>query len=139
VGMRCPGGRQVQDGFTVNQSVQIKVRDTTSAGELIAQVGELGATNISSLQFTIDDPSAVEAEARELAIADAEAKAQVLAENLGVKIVRITSFYEQEKNQTYYGMGGDMMERSMMEAASPNLPMGEDMTRQVVNITYEVR
>lgn len=141
VGVRFPGGRQVQDGFTVNQSVMVKVRDTAAAGELIAQVGELGATNISSLQFTIDDPTAVEAEARERAIADAEAKAQVLAENLGVKIVRMTSFYEQEKNQPYaYGMGGDMMERSVMnESMAPELPLGEDMTRQVVNITYEVR
>lgn len=141
VGVRCPGGQRVQDGFTVNQSVQVKVRDTENAGELLVGIGELGATNVSGLQFTIDDPSAVEAEARALAIADAEAKAAEMAEDLGVRIVRMTNFYEEEryKNEVY-GMGGDMVrnEMAMMDSA-PDLPMGEAATQQTVNITYEVR
>lgn len=139
-GSFCPPRNQVQDGFTVSQTLQVKIRDLDAAGELIAGVGERGATNISGLSFTIDDTDALEAEARAAAIADAEAKAEVLADNLGVRIVRMVNFYEETGGYPVYGMGGDMMERSMAAPmATPELPVGENTTRRVVNITYQVK
>lgn len=137
-GTFCPPRNQVQDGFTVTQTIEVKIRNLDGAGALIAGVGERGATNISGLNFTIDDPAEIEAEARALAIADAEAKAEVLADNLGVRIVRMVNFYEETNGQPIYGMGGDMMERSMA-ASTPSLPVGENTTRRAVNITYQVR
>ncbi len=100
-GSYCPPGEQVQDGFEVSQTVSVKVRDTAKAGSLVAGVGEKGATNISGINFVVDDEEALKAQAREAAIADAKAKAEKLAEGLGVKLVRIVSFYE---NQGYYPM-----------------------------------
>ena len=86
--------------------------------------------------------SAVKAEAREKAIEDAKAKANVLAADLGVKIVRMTSYYE---NEGYYGapmysakaeMGGPEMDSSFGGA---QMPMGENETKVQVNISYEVK
>lgn len=141
MGSYCPPGERIADGFMVMQTVSVKVRDLDAAGNIIAGVGQTGATNISSLGFTIDDPSILEAEARVLAIADAEAKAEVLAEALGVTLVRMIGFYEQEKTHyPVYGMGGDMMERSAMEmAVAPDMPVGEDATHSLVTITYEIK
>jgi uncharacterized protein YggE len=141
-GMYCPPGEQVQDGFTVSQSVEVKVRDTAKAGDLISGVGERGATNMSNLNFIIDDIEAIKAEARSLAVADAKAKAEKLAEDLGVELVRITGFYENEGfyNAPYaekamsmdLGMGGEGF-------VSPEIPVGENTTTVQVSVTYEVK
>lgn len=136
----CPGGEQVLDGFVVSQNVTVKVRDLEQSGELISGVGQRGATNVSSLQFTIDEPENLEAEARSLAIADAQAKAEVLAAELGVRIVEMTGFYEDDGRypvepymaaRSELGMGGDAM--------APAMPVGEDEIISRVNISYEVK
>lgn len=142
-GSWCPPGEPIIDGYEVSQNISVKVRDLEAAGALISGVGERGATNISGLNFTIDDESALQAEAREAAIADAKEKAEVLAADLGMTIDRIVGFYEESDG--YYpvaydarGMGGDMAMESMALSA-PSMPTGENTVRSVVNITYELR
>lgn len=138
----CPPGERVEDGFEVSQSVSVKVRDTENAGAIIAGVGDKGATNISSLNFTIDDTDALKAEAREIAIKDAQDKAAVLAAQLGVKVNRIVSYYEDEGygyNKVYAetrAFGLDDSDEGGFGGAS--LPVGEDSTTARVTITYEV-
>jgi uncharacterized protein YggE len=141
-GSVCRGGERVIDGYEVSQSVTVKVRDLEQSGALISGVGQRGSTNVSSLQFTIDDPDSLEAEARALAIADAQAKAAVLAEELGVRIVKMTGFWEENQGgypvepymmaRSEMGMGGDM-------AVAPSMPVGEDEITSRVNISYEVK
>ncbi len=139
-GMYCPPGEQIQDGFEVSQSITVKVRATDKASSIISGVGEKGATNISSLEFTIDDTDALRAEARAEAIADAKEKADILAKDLGVKIVRIVSYGE---NSPYYGVPYYAKNMDMAVAESgfggAELPMGEQDTSVEVNVTYEVR
>ena len=88
----CPNGKQILEGYTVNQTVTVKVRDTAKAGDLISSVGTKGATNISGLSFTIDDDEKLKREARELAIKDAKENAAKLAEDLGVHTLRNIDF-----------------------------------------------
>ncbi len=137
----CPPGERYIDGYQVTQSVSVKVRDLDTAGNLISGVGERGATNVSQLQFTIDDESSLKAEARAKAIADAREKAEDLADSLGVKITRFVSYYED--NQGYYGYEAKS-ELSYMsfdgggDAVAPNLPTGENTIISNVNVTFEV-
>lgn len=137
----CPPSNPVIDGYEVSQTVVVKVRDLAKSGELISGVGDKGATNISSLQFTVDDESASKAEAREKAIADAKTKADKLAKDLGVRIVRMTGFWEEQGG--YYPMmydkayGGDMMNESA--SVAPQMPIGENEVKTTVSITYEVK
>jgi hypothetical protein len=140
VGSFCPGER-VQDGFAVSQSVMVKVRDTQKAGEIISGVGDLGATNISNLAFTIDDTEILKAEARTLAIEDAKEKAQTLADDLGVELVQLSSYYEEDNRyEPYYDNRMMAMEESMGgEFGGPELPMGENSTTVRVNVTYQVK
>lgn len=141
VGMYCPPGEQIEDGFEVSQTVRVKVRTIDTAGDLIAGVGGEGATNLSGLSFTIDDTSALKDEARTAAIEDAKAKAKVLADQLGVRIVEMTGYYEDEgyyPPMPYYGMGGDMaMESKAYDEAV--VPTGENVINSRVTITYMVR
>lgn len=140
-GMYCPPQQQIEDGYTVSQTVMVKVRDTAKAGELIAAVGERGATNISGLTFTVDDPEVMKAEARSKAIADAKTKAEKIAADLGLEIVRITSFYENEGYFGGYGYGGPemMMDKAADASVAPSTPMGENTTKVSVSVSFEVK
>jgi len=136
----CPPGERVLKGYQVNQTIQVKVRATDKAGELISGVGERGATNISGLQFTIDDEDSLKSDAREQAIADAREKAEKLADDLDVRIVRMSGFWEDAG----YGYGG--VDYARAETASydgsvvePKIPAGENTVSATVNVSYEVR
>lgn len=140
VGTFCPGGEQKIDGYEVYQMVTVKVRDLEKSGELISGIGAQGATDISGLSFTIDDMSELQSDARNLAIADAKEQAEVLARELGVSIVKMTSFYDETSNpgMPYYGMGGDMMAKSEM-AVAPDMPVGENTITSRVSLSFEVK
>lgn len=137
----CPPGERVQDGFEVTQSISVKVRDTEKAPSIIAGVGERGATNISGLQFTIDDTDTLQAEARSKAITDAKEKAEILAAQLGVQLLRISSYTEGGNvPQPFYktmAIADDFSEEAGFGGAE--LPAGEQSTMVNVTITYEVQ
>jgi uncharacterized protein len=69
--------------FHVDSTVRIKVRDIDQISSMIQTGLDGGATNVFGLTFGIDDSSELEAEARLLALDDAEDRAQQLAGALG--------------------------------------------------------
>ncbi len=137
-GSYCPPGKQVLVGYQVSQTLSVKVRDTKKAGDLLSGVGSRGASEVSGLSFTVDDEDALKAQARDKAIAQAKEKADVLAKSLGVSLMRIVGFYENEGPMPYaYGMGG--AESASMMKAVPRVPVGENKIVSNVNVTYEIR
>ncbi|MFZ2484805.1 MAG: SIMPL domain-containing protein [Minisyncoccia bacterium] len=138
----CPPGRQVADGYTANHSILVKIRDTEKAGEALAVAGDNGATGLSGISFTVDDPDKIMDEARAEAIKDAKEKAKTLSKELGVRLVRVVSFYDNTGGgpMPYYaeGMGGDMMVKTQANPA-PTLPTGENKVVVNVTVTYEIR
>ncbi len=139
----CPPGKSVLTGYEVSQSIEVKVRDLAKAGAIFSTIGSLDVQNVNGLSFSIDDIEKVKAEARAKAIADAQSKAKILAKQLGVRIVRITSFYDSSDNTIYgrEGMGGDMMtlKTSIAPMVAPEIPTGEQKITSNVSITYEIR
>jgi uncharacterized protein YggE len=126
----CPGGKQVLKGYEVRQSTTVKVRDTKKAGELLAGVGGTGATEV------------VQTEARDKAIADAKAKADVLAKQLGVSLVRVVSFNENGSGVTPRPMMYNMAAGSQAKdaaAVAPTISTGQNRVTDDVSITYEIR
>lgn len=139
----CPErGEPKLIGYEVNQSVSVKVRDIDTAGEIISNIGEKGAMNVSGLSFTIDDEEVLKADARKKAIEDARTKAEELAQNLGARIVRMNGYWEENSYPMAYGKGGAMMDMAIEESAAPraaSLPVGENTITVSVNISYEIR
>lgn len=132
-------GKRVLSGYNVTQTITVKVRDTDKVGAIIDGLGKLKVTDLSGPNFSIDDDNAIKAEARKKAIDDAKSKAEKLANDLGVKLVRIVSFSENGNYPVYYaksmaiGMGG------AESAPAPDLPKGENKTTSSVTISYEIR
>lgn len=139
----CPPGKQVLNGYNVSQTIQVKVRDLSKAGELFDTLGSAGVQNVDSLAFSIDDIDSVKAMARAAAIVNAKEKAEKIADELGVKLVRVMSFYDSSDDQYYpyygreMGMGGDAM--LSVKAPTPEIPQGEQKVIASVSITYEIR
>ncbi|MGB5696976.1 MAG: SIMPL domain-containing protein [Polyangiales bacterium] len=136
-----PEGKQVLVGYEASQTIAIKVRKMDDAGKILAGLGERGATNLSGVSFLVDEDDAARAEARKLAIADAKGKADVLARQLGVELVRIVSFNEGgDFPAAQYGRA----EMAMATGEAPRakdaiVPAGENRYVSNVTIVYEIK
>ena len=138
----CPPSRSILTGYDVSESVQVKIRDLAKAGALFTTIGGLGVQNVNGLTFSVDKPDSVNAEARAKAITDAQSKANELAKQLGVHLVRIVSFSENNNRPgpIMYGLG--MMKTDSVASApavAPEIATGEQKVTDTVEITYEIR
>lgn len=134
----CPPSTQTLTGYTVSETVTVKVRDTSKAGTILGDIAGTGVTNISGLTFTVDNPTAVQDEARGKAIADAKTKANDLAKSLGVHLGRIVSFSENGQGAVpiYMKAAGTMAMGSA--AVAPEIQTGQNQVTSDVTITYEI-
>jgi len=140
----CPpnSGNQEIVGYEANETIQVKVRKTDIAGELISGIAGVGIGEVNGPEFSVDDPDALREEARKLAIEEAKEKAKVLGKDLDVRLVRIISYSEGGDYPVYYGMGGDSEMRMNVKAESapaPNISEGEQKIISNVTIVYEIR
>ncbi len=78
-----PTGERV---YHLVHRVQVTVRDLKKVGTVLEKALEAGANTVGGIQFGVEDPTALQEEAREKAIANAKAKAQQLAKGLGVTL-----------------------------------------------------
>ncbi|HET8581557.1 MAG TPA: SIMPL domain-containing protein [Candidatus Paceibacterota bacterium] len=138
-GVYCPQNTGTIIGYTVSETVTVKVKDTSKAGDVLSNVGSKGATNVSGLTFTVDNEDQLKQQARDKAIEDAQAKAKVLASQLGVSLVRVTSFYENG-GPVIYEKAMSMGAADAAYAPAPaNIQTGQNEIDSNVTITYEIQ
>lgn len=141
VDYRCPPGKQVLTGYEVSHSSDVKIRKIENAGVVLGKLGELQVTEVGQVAFSIENEDKVKAEARAEAIKEAKEKADKLAGDLGVSLVRIVSFSESgggympmySKAIDSFGVGGTSV------APTPEIPIGENKIASNVTIVYEIR
>lgn len=88
------GGEPTITGYTATNIVRVTLDDLTRVGSVIDAASQAGANRIQSLQFTLKDEQAAQAQALREAAIKARRKAEALASALNVKIVRILSAAE---------------------------------------------
>jgi uncharacterized protein YggE len=137
----CPTRTPKISGYDASQTVDIKIRDIDTVGDILTGLGAAGVTELSGPNFTIDNQDELKDEARSMAIKEADEKAKKLARDLGVDIVRVTSF--QESTGGYYPMAYDAKAELQSAAsgptANPVIPAGENKILVNVTVTYEIR
>jgi uncharacterized protein len=136
-----PEGKQVLVGYEVSQTITIKIRKTEQVSTIVDELGKLGVTEISGPNFTVDNLEKYQEEARKEAIDKAKEKADILAKDLGVKLVRIVSFSDGNSNAVMPMAYGQAlrMEKTMDASVGASLPQGEQKIVSNVSITYEIR
>lgn len=136
----CPG-KNTLTGYDVSQTISVKIRDLANAGTIFTSIGSLNVQNVNGLDFSVDDPKAVQAQARDKAIKDAQQKADLLAKQLGVRIARVISFSESSggypRPMVMYAAKDAVMSQSA-GAMPPEVPTGEQKVTSNVTITYEI-
>ncbi len=133
-----PNSERVLVGYEVVHTTRVVVDELERSGELVGGVGERGATNISGIIFTVSDEKEIKNVARRLAIEEAKREAEVVAKDLGVKLVRVVSFSE---NQPGFFTRMEMSKDSMQDYSvdQPVFSPGEEKIISTVIITYEIK
>jgi uncharacterized protein YggE len=140
----CPEGRQEITGYTVTHNIDIKVRNTDNIGDITTILTTAKVADLQGPNFQVDDMDVVKAEARSKAITDAREKAKVMAKDLGVKLGKVVSFYDNT-DMPYpvpmVEMSSDMMmaKSAMGSAPSPSIPVGENKIISSVSVTFRIK
>jgi len=127
-------------GYRVSNSLSIKIRDLNKISDVLSLAGKYGATEVSGLSFTIDEPENLKSQARDKALLDAKVKADHLANVLGLRLGSVITYNEYEGNNDLYQpkvyMGAEM---GGLGGGGPEAISGgsKDVTMNV-NVTYEV-
>lgn len=138
----CPPtpGKQVIVGYEVSQMVSVKVRNIDSVNTVVEGLATADVTEMQGPNFAIDKEDDLKAEARKQAIEKARTKAEVLARDLGVTLIRIVSFSENSGSPIYYKAMRETSAVGFGDAApAPELPAGQTKITSNVTVTYEIR
>ncbi len=106
--------------FVVENTVNVTIRDLSTLGEVLSAVVSAGANTIYGITFNVEDREAAIAEARQLAIQNAQAKAEAIAMEAGVDLGNLIniSVYSSSAPVTYFdGKGGASAEAAVPIAA----------------------
>ena len=127
-------------GYSLEQNVQVKIRDFTKVGDILSQSTSAGANQVGDLQFTIDNPQQFQDQARAQAISQAKTNAQNLAKSSGVSLGKIINVYENNYTvpmvyNSAMKAGGGVTE----SAPVPTVQPGQQEIDVTINLTYQVR
>ena len=132
-------GKQVLEGYSVSNTVTVKIRTVDNAGIVIDAVAAAGGDNtrINSVTLTVDQPEQYNTQARQAAMNDAASRAKQLAQLSGVKLGKATYINESlnSSSQTIYFDSGIK--------AAPSVPTtlispGETEVTLTVQVVYSI-
>jgi uncharacterized protein len=112
-----PDGTQGEPVYHVSNQVNVNTRNLDKLGELLDATIAAGANSIYGVTFSVADTSAAESEVRQMAVADARAKAKDLAQLTGLVLGEVLSvsevigggsggYYNSLQQAAAMGMGG---------------------------------
>ncbi len=124
-------------GYQLQNTVSVTVRDLDKLSDVLDNGVQAGATSVDGISFDVADRAASEAKAREAAVADAKAKAETLANGLGVRISGVASVSEQVSTPVWYDRMAAVSGAAPAEAAAqtPVLPGTTDIVI-TVQVTF---
>lgn len=123
-------------GYQASNTVNLKVRDITTLGEVLDALAAQGSNQINGPTFEIDKPEPVYDEARLAALKKAQARADTYARALDLRVRRIVSISE--------GGGGlrpipmMAMAKSMDRAESTPVSPGESTLSVSLEVVFEL-
>ncbi len=127
-------------GYTLTQTVEVKVRDLSKVASVIGGLAPLGVNQIGGITFTFADEEKVLAVARADAFSKALAKAKEMTAEAGVSLGRVISVAENNYIPTPRAMYTSASEASGMGgvAVAPTIQPGTQDITDNVSITYQL-
>ena len=103
-------------GYNATSTLSIRVTDMARTGEVIDLAFGAGANTLNGVTFSVSDESEARAEALKAAVADAKAKAAVLAEAAGFGEIEIVSVTEGSVSSFDSGLNNFSRKAAGMDA-----------------------
>lgn len=128
----------IPNGYVLDQSVRVKIRDFTKIGTIMASATTAGANTIGNLQFVIDDREVAKEKARQEAIASAKAKAEKIASQTGLSLGKVVNYYENEESSGMSNGGYMGAEGGGGGMPAPDVQSGQQEVALRVTLTYKI-
>jgi hypothetical protein len=133
---------RVLRGYSANNTVNATVRDLESLSDIIDDAIGAGGdiVVVNWVQFMIEDPTPLQAQARVLAVKDAETKAQTLAEASGVSLGKPITITETTRTLGPPIAYAESAEFTADDGARSSTPIQTGELTVTINITivYEI-
>lgn len=135
-----PEERRVLVGYEAIQTVEIKIREMDKIGEFLEGGVASGANRVHGVSFTVENEKELIKEARGIAIKEAKNEAEILSKQLGVRLVGIIGFSEQQDGGINYmrSLGMGEMDK-MIEFTTPEIATGENKITSRVYLRYKIK
>jgi len=134
-----PKGR-VFRGYTLDQQVQVKIRNFDTINAVMDAATSHGANAVGQLQFTIDDMEQIKSQARDKAIDQAKRKAKSMFADAGLLGAKLVDISEGYGNYPVYAMA---LDKGAGSSSTPppqaNIQPGQQEINITVTLTYRVK
>jgi uncharacterized protein len=131
------GGEQpVINGYQVQNTVRITVRDITALGPILDQVIELGSNQIHGIGFEVSKADALRDDARKAAVANARHKAELYATAASVKLGRVLAIEEAGLAPVHRQQPRMMASAKMSADSAPPIEAGSQRLDAHVTVTF---
>lgn len=135
-----PNGPPVIDGYRVSNIVTAKIHSVSGIGRLIDDISRAGGNlvRVDRVEFGMNDPASFKARLRELAIADAKARAEQLARLSGKSLGDPTYIQESggapvPRPAAFQSLAADA------RAADTSINPGQTEVSLQLQVIYEIR
>lgn len=133
-------GEQTFVGYSVNNQVNVKLRDMKRTGEVLDALVEAGANNIYGPNFMLEDDAEAKQTARGTAFKRARMMAEQYASMAGYSGVKLLEVSENIQSHGPIPMAeGAIRVTSSKAAAAPPIEPGEVGTGVTISVKYEMQ
>lgn len=132
-------GKQIPRGYSVTNSIEVRVDKLDQLAEVIDGAIGAGATSAGAIRFDLKDRSAVEREALKSAVADARTRADAAASGAGMTIARVLRIEEGGRVSIPPPVPMYAARAEMKASAPTPIAAGEIEVRATVTMTAELR
>jgi uncharacterized protein YggE len=124
-------------GYEASNTVSIVVRDIAKLGKILDTLASVGANQINGPSFDVDKKDEALDEARRKAVASAQARADMYAKTLGMKVRRIVSISESGRFAPPMPIVRGMMAMKA-ESADTSVSPGENTLSINLDVVFEL-
>jgi uncharacterized protein len=132
-------GRRTPREYVARNGLEIRVDAVERTGDVLDVVVQAGATNVSSVRFDVKDRAAVEREALRLAVVDARARADALAQGAGRTVDRVLRIDDARQSVAPMMMQMEMRARAVPGDVATPLEAGTIDIRAQVALTVAIK
>jgi uncharacterized protein YggE len=127
------------NGYQINNTLQVTIRDVTKTGSIIDAASAAGANQINGITFTVENNTEALKQARAAAVADAKAKADQLAAAGQVQVGTVISIVEVAQNAEPVPMAALAARDSAAGSAATQIESGQLKVVVNVQVTFGIK